>query len=54
MSEFWSKIEREFFDYCDKYGCPQDCEECPFKDSCDSEELFYGCEVWEDGMGEDL
>lgn len=54
MSEWMSKAEREFFDYCEEYGCPRSCEECPFKDSCKSEELFWGCGVWEDGMGEDL
>lgn len=54
MSEWMSKAEREFFDYCEEHGCPRSCEECPFKDSCKSEELFWGCGVWEDGMGEDL
>lgn len=54
MSEWMSKAEREFFEYCEEYGCPRSCEECPFKDSCKSEELFWGCGVWEDGMGEDL
>ena len=54
MSEWMSKAEREFFDYCEEHGCPRSCEECPFKDSCKSEELFWGCGVWEDDMGEDL
>lgn len=54
MSEWMSKAEREFFDYCEEHGCPRSCEECPFKDSCKSEELFWGCGVWEDSMGEDL
>ena len=43
MSEWMSKAEREFFEYCEECGCPRSCEECPFKDSCKSEELFWGC-----------
>ena len=30
------------------------CEHCPFADVCEALELFWGCEVWEEGMGEDL
>lgn len=30
------------------------CERCPRRDRCESEELFWGCGVWEDLMGEDL
>ena len=30
------------------------CEGCPYAEVCASEELFWGCEVWEDAMGEDL
>ena len=29
-------------------------EGCPYRDRCGSEELFWGCGVWEDTMGEDL
>ena len=32
----------------------KDCKECPFKEVCGEYELFYGCGVWEDSMGEDL
>ena len=31
-----------------------DCKECPFKEVCGKYELFWGCGVWEDAMGEDL
>lgn len=54
MYEWMSKAEREFFDYREEHGCLRSCEECPFKDSCQSEELFWGCDVWEEEMGEDL
>ena len=30
------------------------CASCPFADRCQREELFWGCGVWEDQMGEDL
>ena len=30
------------------------CEECPLAHLCESHELFWGCGVWEDSMGEDL
>lgn len=31
-----------------------DCDGCPFADVCGAFELFYGCDVWESEMGEDL
>lgn len=30
------------------------CEECPLANLCEDYELFWGCGVWEDSMGEDL
>ncbi len=30
------------------------CETCPLAAECELHELFWGCGVWEDGMGEDL
>ena len=30
------------------------CEECPLTNLCESYELFWGCEVWENSMGENL
>jgi len=30
------------------------CVGCPHVDECDALELFWGCSVWEDSMGEDL
>lgn len=30
------------------------CEGCPFAEVCGKLELFYGCGVWEEAMGEDL
>ena len=30
------------------------CEGCPCRERCKAEELFWGCQVWEDSMGEDL
>ena len=30
------------------------CEDCPLADMCEAHELFWGCGVWEDSMGEDL
>lgn len=30
------------------------CEHCPLAEECELHELFWGCDVWETGMGEDL
>ena len=30
------------------------CESCPFAAVCGEHELWWGCSVWEDSMGEDL
>ena len=30
------------------------CEGCPFAAVCGEHELFWGCPVWEEEMGEDL
>ena len=30
------------------------CENCPLAEECELHELWWGCGVWEDGMGEDL
>lgn len=49
-----SEIERAFDIYIWENGFIQDCEVCPFFDSCSKEELFWGCGVWESEMGEDL
>ena len=30
------------------------CEGCPLAAECELHELWWGCDVWESGMGEDL
>lgn len=30
------------------------CADCPFHAQCEEEELWWGCSVWEESMGEDL
>ena len=30
------------------------CEDCPFATVCGKYELFWGCGIWEESMGEDL
>jgi len=32
----------------------EDCESCPFATVCGEHELFWGCMIWEEEMGEDL
>ena len=32
----------------------ESCEGCPFAAVCGEHELFWGCSVWEESMGEDL
>jgi hypothetical protein len=34
--------------------CEGVCEVCPFAERCGREELYWGCGVWEEMMGEDL
>lgn len=34
--------------------CEDVCEVCPFAERCGREELYWGCGVWEEMMGEDL
>lgn len=30
------------------------CAHCPYREECTTKELFWGCSVWEDEMGDDL
>lgn len=34
--------------------CGGTCESCPFEQLCEDVELWWGCYVWEDEMGDDL
>lgn len=34
--------------------CGGTCESCPFKQLCKDVELWWGCCVWEEEMGDDL
>lgn len=34
--------------------CGSACESCPFKQLCKDVELWWGCGVWEEEMGDDL
>ena len=34
--------------------CDAICEKCPYREQCEEEELYWGCSVWEESMGEDL
>lgn len=38
----------------DQYGCEHACEHCPYAEECSDQELYWGCVVWEEQMGEDL
>ena len=49
MEMYYERIEAEGINDEIDY-----CEGCPYRDRCESEELFWGCGVWEDYMGEDL
>lgn len=44
----------EMFDVIFDFDDDITCKDCPFKKECGEHELFYGCIVWEDAMGEDL
>jgi hypothetical protein len=49
MEMYYERIDAEGIDESVDY-----CEGCPYRDRCHSEEIFWGCGVWEDSMGEDL
>lgn len=34
--------------------CGGACESCPFEQLCEDVELWWGCYVWEEEMGDDL
>ena len=35
-------------------ACATACTHCPYRERCHSEELYFGCAVWEETMGEEL
>lgn len=51
-----NEMRKNIWDMMDSedYNPDTACEKCPYCDRCKSEELFYGCGVWEDQMGADL
>lgn len=49
LERYYEILETEGYDEDRDY-----CEGCPYRDRCGSEEIFWGCGVWEDSMGEDL
>lgn len=36
------------------HGCEGACDHCPFAQECEEKEMWWGCPVWEDQMGDDL
>lgn len=34
--------------------CGGTCESCPFEQLCEDVQLWWGCYVWEEEMGDDL
>lgn len=50
-------MKKEFYEVTmellDEYGV-DGCQHCPYREECQAEELFWGCGVWEEQMGEDL
>lgn len=49
--------KKEFYEVVDKlldqYGA-EGCAHCPYAEQCETRELYWGCGVWEEQMGEDL
>ena len=35
-------------------ACNNACAHCPYKNICSSQEIYFGCAVWEESMEEDL
>ena len=46
--------DRYYEDTLTEEQCEEICELCPYSNKCGKEELYYGCYVWEEAMGEDL
>lgn len=52
MRKVVSELTEKYVKYGD--GCDGACEHCPYCEQCDACEGWWGCEAWEEGMGEDL
>ncbi len=55
QEKFWkvtSELDDRIFD--GELTCKQACEVCPYHKTCKTDELFWGCGVWERSMGDDL
>lgn len=35
-------------------GCEAACAACPYRERCHETASWYGCGIWEEGMGDDL
>ena len=35
-------------------GCEAACAVCPYRERCYATRGWYGCGIWEEGMGDDL
>jgi len=46
MRNFLAELAEQYFE--------DGCAHCPYCEQCEAQELFWGCAVWEEQMGEDL
>lgn len=53
LTEEMKKVIEELYAKVN-YNPDDCCELCPYYRLCCHEELYFGCGVWEDSMGEDL
>jgi len=54
-SELWTEKELASFElFHDITSEITSCANCPYHKACEKNELYYGCSVWENEMGEDL
>jgi hypothetical protein len=53
MTNEMKKVINELYEKVN-YNPDDCCEFCPYYEQCCAEELYWGCGVWEDSMGEDL
>lgn len=57
--EIINEVERKFYEVLETMTIDEIeemafCEYCPLKNVCGKEELYFGCGVWEESMGDDL
>ena len=52
MYEVIEKVEAVYEG--DEINLEETCKNCPFRKICGDKQIYFGCQHWEESMGEDL